>query len=379
MQQGKGIELDIQNFPSLSTNETDHSSADNGGKQEKILRTDCSGGLRAAGLDRYDKHIHHHNNNKSHNKSHNKSNTNYERFSNIINHNPHSILSDESKKIMKMKIKQRIDILSLMKSEQFVVPATRKQALRSPQWNHFENAELTELSTFNDPEMKVWELVPRPAGANVIGVRWVYDIKVDEHNNPTRYKARLVAKGYAQKEGIDYNETFAPTMNMSTSRMLVMLAATHNIKLTQYDVSTAFLHADLKEDVYVHQPEGHVVKGKEDHVYKLNKAMYGLKNAPKAYSDHFMKVLEKVGFVQSKGDDCLWSLNRGNSFIHYAYHVDDILCLCNDDDLKLKIFNTIKIKYKLKIRDEGDVSLFLGIKHIRHDDGTYSLSQHTIL
>ena len=112
----------------------------------------------------------------------------------------------------------------------------------------------------------MWELVQKPKGANVVGTRWVYDVKLDSSGAVQRYKARLVAQGFSQKKGIDYNETFAPTMHIKTMRILLALAARENLRAYQYDISTAFLHASLSEEVYVKQPPGHVVKGKENWV-----------------------------------------------------------------------------------------------------------------
>jgi hypothetical protein len=108
-------------------------------------------------------------------------------------------------------------------------------------------------------------------------------------------------------------------------------------------------------------------------VYKLRKAMYGLKNAPKAYSDHFMSVLSNLGFKQSTKDECLWSLKNGKSYIHYLFHVDDILVVSNNNMMRDSCF--IALEKLLKIRDEGPVSMFLGMLIKRLDDGSYSLSQ----
>ena len=202
----------------------------------------------------------------------------------------------------------RITILKTIIKGGVEVPLNRKQALKSALWSDFSKAEHVEIDAFSD--LDVWELVDRPSNANMVGVRWVYDVKVDEFGAVQRYKARLVAQGFSQKEGIDYTETIAPTMHVKTARMLLAIAARDNVRVHQYDVSTAFLHADLAETVYVRQPEGHVVKGNEKKVYRLKKAMYGLKNAPKAYSDHFMGILAQLGFTQSKKDECLWFFKK---------------------------------------------------------------------
>ena len=96
-----------------------------------------------------------------------------------------------------------------------------------------------------------------------------------------RFKARLVAKGFSQKEGIDYNEIFSPVVKHSSIRVLLALVAQFDLELQQLDVKTAFLHGDLEETIYMDQHEGFLGKGKEDHVYQLNKSLYGLKQSPR--------------------------------------------------------------------------------------------------
>ena len=289
---------------------------------------------------------------------------------------PNASLEEKEEKInnndeFKEALTNRINILKLIVKSGVEVPQTRKQALSSKFWPKFYEAETVELEAFND--FDVWELVPRPPRANVIGTRWVYDVKVDGEGNIVRYKARLVAQGFKQKEGIDYNETFAPTMHIKTARLLLAIAARDNVIAYQYDVSTAFLHAALIETAYVSQPPGHIIKGKENYIYRLKKAMYGLKNAPKAYSDFFMSVLRELDFVQSKQDECLWMLKKGKSYLYYLFHVDDILCVSNDEKMRNHYFK--KLATHVKIKDEGQVNMFLGMKITRHDDGSYSMSQ----
>jgi hypothetical protein len=270
-------------------------------------------------------------------------------------------------------IEQRMRVLKMVVKAGVEVPETRKEAQTGKYWAQFSDAENVELSSFK--KLDVWKLVPKPKGANVVGTRWVYDVKVDKLGVVTRYKARLVAQGFSQKKGIDFNETFAPTMHIKTARFLLSLAARENIEVRQYDISTAFLHASLSEEVFVKQPPGHVVSGKEDWVYKLNKAMYGLKNAPKAYSDHFMQVLKDLGFKQSACDDCLWMLKRGAYYVHYLFHVDDIICVSNSPGMRKTCFEALEERFSGGIKDEGPVSKFLGLIIERLKDGSYTLSQ----
>ena len=114
-----------------------------------------------------------------------------------------------------------------------------------------------------------WKLVDPPLGTKPIGCKWVYKNKYKADGSLDKHKTRLVAKGFAQKEGVDYEETFAPTAKWATIRTLFALAAQNGWKVHQMDVKTAFLNGDLKENVFMSQPKGFVVKGHEHNVCKL--------------------------------------------------------------------------------------------------------------
>ena len=120
-----------------------------------------------------------------------------------------------------------------------------------------------------------WTLVELPHGKQAIGTKWVYRIKYKVDGTLDKYKTRLVAKGYVQQEGIDYEETFAPIAKMTTVRLVLAVATHHGWPVAQMDVKSAFLNGILKEEVYVQQPQGFEIKGKERLVCKLKKALYG--------------------------------------------------------------------------------------------------------
>ena len=130
------------------------------------------------------------------------------------------------------------------------------------------------------------QLEPKP-----IGYKWVYKNKYRSDGSLNKHKARLVEKGYAQKEGINYEETFSATAKWATIHTLLSLAAQKQWKFHQMDVKTSFLNGDLKENVFMSQPEGFVVKGKEQKVCKLVKSLYGLKQAPHAW---YEKLTEHI-------------------------------------------------------------------------------------
>ena len=127
-----------------------------------------------------------------------------------------------------------------------------------------------------------WELVELPTGHRAIGLKWVYKVKRDEHGNIVRHKARLVAKGYVQRAGVDYDEVFAPVARMESVRLMLAVAAHQGWEVHHMDVKSAFLNGDLQEEVYVSQPAGFIIQGAEHKVLKLKKALYGLRQAPRA-------------------------------------------------------------------------------------------------
>lgn len=126
-----------------------------------------------------------------------------------------------------------------------------------------------------------YELVELPKGRKALKNKWVLKLNQDGNEKLVKYKARLVVKGFGQKKGIDFDEIFSPVVKMSSIRVALALTASLDLELEQLDVKTAFLHGDLKEEIYMAQPEGFEAKGKEHLVCKLKKSLYGLKQAPR--------------------------------------------------------------------------------------------------
>nr|GFB00017.1 retrovirus-related Pol polyprotein from transposon TNT 1-94 [Tanacetum cinerariifolium] len=155
-----------------------------------------------------------------------------------------------------------------------------------------------ELHQFD--RLDVWELVDRPLCTNVINLKWLWKNKHDEENTVIQNKSRLVAKGYAQKEGVDFEESFAPVARLEAVRLFIAYAAHKSFTIYQMDVKTAFLYGPLKEEVYVKQPDGFVDPYHPDKVYRLKKALYGLKQAPRAWHDELSKFLLSKGFTKDK-------------------------------------------------------------------------------
>nr|GEX52880.1 retrovirus-related Pol polyprotein from transposon TNT 1-94 [Tanacetum cinerariifolium] len=170
-------------------------------------------------------------------------------------------------------------------------PKNIKEAMADSAWIESIHEELHQFD-----RLDVWELVDRPLCKNVINMKWLWKNKRDEENTIIRNKYRLVAKGYAQKEGIDFEESFAPVARLEAVRFFIAYAAYKSCTIYQMDVKTAFLYGPLKEEVYVNQPDVFVNPYYPDKVYRLKKALYGLKQAPKAWYDELSNFLVSKGF-----------------------------------------------------------------------------------
>jgi hypothetical protein len=213
-----------------------------------------------------------------------------------------------------------------------------------------------ELNNFKRNE--VWSLVPRPK-QNVVGTKWVFCNKQDEHEVVTRNKARLVAKGYAQVASLDFEETFAPVARLESIRILLAYAAHHSFRLFQMDVKSAFLNGAIKEEVYVEQPPSFEDDRYPDHVFKLSKALYGLKQAPRAWYECLRDFL----IVTKTCDDDL--------FVCQIY-VDDIIFGSTNQKSCEEFSRVMTQKFEMSMM--GELTYFLGFQVKQLKDGTF-LSQ----
>ena len=142
----------------------------------------------------------------------------------------------------------------------------------APFWKEAINDEMDSIMGNG-----TWVLTDLTPGCKPLGCRWIFKKKMKSDGTIDKFKARLVVQGFRQKAGIDYFDTYAPVARITTIRLLIALAAIHNLVIHQMDVKTAFLNGDLGEEVYMKQPEGFVESGNEQKVCKLIKSLYGLK------------------------------------------------------------------------------------------------------
>jgi hypothetical protein len=155
------------------------------------------------------------------------------------------------------------------------LPRSVRDALADPNWRRAMEEEHTALL-----ENHTWDLVPRPAHANIVTGKWIFKYKFHADGSLDRYKARWVLRGFTQRPGVDYDETFSPVVKPTTVRTVLTLAHSRDWPIHQLDVKNAFLHGTLSETVYCSQPVGFTDSALPDHVCRLNKSLYGLKQAP---------------------------------------------------------------------------------------------------
>ncbi|GKA40188.1 retrovirus-related pol polyprotein from transposon TNT 1-94 [Tanacetum coccineum] len=184
--------------------------------------------------------------------------------------------------------------------------------------------------------------------------------KRDEENTVIRNKSRLVAKGYAQKEGIDFEESFAPVARLEAVRLFIAYAAHKSFTVYQMDVKTTFLYGPLKEEVYVNQPDGFVDPYHPDQVYRLKKALYGLKQAPRAWYDELSNFLVSKGFSKGSIDPTLFITKHGEDILLVQIYVDDIIFGSTNPKLSKRFEKLMHSKFDMSMM--GELKFFLGIQ-----------------
>ncbi|WVZ58134.1 hypothetical protein U9M48_008437 [Paspalum notatum var. saurae] len=215
----------------------------------------------------------------------------------------------------------------------------------------------------------VWDLVEPPPNWHPIGTKWVFKNKQGENGMVVRNKARLVAQGFCQKEGIDYEETFAPVARLEAIRILLTFAASKVFKLQQMDVKSAFLNGYIEEEVYVRQPLGFESARFPDRVYKLRKALYGLKQAPRAWYARLKSFLLKSGFVMGSVDKTLFLLSRGGDTLIVQMYIDDIIFGGSSHALVSSFAEQMSREFEMSLM--GELQFFLGLQIKQGPEGTF--------
>ncbi|KAJ9514290.1 hypothetical protein QJQ45_012314 [Haematococcus lacustris] len=256
---------------------------------------------------------------------------------------------------------------------------TVAEALASPQadmWIEAMNAELASLHS-----NQTWSLEERPANARVLPTKWVLKVKRDAAGNVERYKARLVAKGYFQQSGVDVGDVYAPVSKHTTLRALLAKAAAENMEVHQLDFETAFLNGVLEEHevIYVQQPEG-FREGSSNTVCRLHKALYGLRQAPRAWHARLCEELLAMNFKSSEADPALFTLHLPSGTVYLLVYVDDCLLCTQQGDTTGLAYVKQKLSSVFKLKDLGEARCFLGMQIVRdRAEGTILISQQKLI
>lgn len=252
-----------------------------------------------------------------------------------------------------------------------IEPRNYSEAMKDPRWKEAMAQELKALEANG-----TWTLEHLPPGKTPIGCKWVYKIKRQADGSIERFKARLVAKGFTQVEGLDFHETFAPVAKLVSVRCLLTVSLFKKWELHQLDVHNAFLHGDLEEEVYMQVPPGYQCN-QSGLVCRLQKSLYGLKQASRNWFAKFASALIDYGFVQSGADHSLFTFTEGDIFMAILIYVDDIILAGNDSERcrKFKLY----LSQHFHIKDLGTPKFFLGVEVARSPSGIFLSQRKYIL
>lgn len=234
-------------------------------------------------------------------------------------------------------------------------------------WIEAVNRELNSIE-----ENDTWMKVRKPENVNILDTKWLFTYKTLEEKEVDKYKARLVVRGFAQEKDKTYDDIYSPVARMATIRALLIFGNQFKHFFHQLDVKTAFLNAELNENIYIYPPEG--VECDNGEVFKLKKSLYGLKQASRCWNDEINNFLLKIGFTRSENDYCLYTLNCKSGKIVLLIYVDDIILTGPELAQIIKIKNVLMKNFKM--RDKGDLKYFLGLEICYdRDKGIFQLNQ----
>lgn len=236
------------------------------------------------------------------------------------------------------------------------LPCSVAEMRKRDDWPKWETAIREEINALK--RNHTWDLVELPAGRKPISCKWVFKIKRNDDGSEGQYKARLVARGFTQRQGFDYSETYSPTARLDTLRTVLAVANHERMCIHQMDVKSAFLNGSITEEIFMTQPEG--FDEGNGLVCRLNRSLYGLKQASRAWNERFHVFVEKLGFRRSTSDKCLYIRESGGQRLFLIIYVDDVLLVGH----KLKEILVVKkcFSNEFEMKDIGEVNCFLGMK-----------------
>ncbi|GKA28522.1 retrotransposon protein, putative, ty1-copia subclass [Tanacetum coccineum] len=240
-------------------------------------------------------------------------------------------------------------------------PTSYKAAMLDSESNKWIDAMNAEIQSMMDN--MVWVLVDLPPGCKTVGSKWIFKKKTDMDGIVHTYKARLVAKGYTQLYGVDYEETFSPVADIRAIRILISIAAYYDYEIWKMDIKTAFLNGYLDEDIYMVQPEGFVDPNHPRKVCKLQRSIYGLKQASRSWNKRFDEEIKRFGFAQNLDEPCVYQKASGSNVTFLILYVDDIIIMGNHIPSLQSVKDYLGKCFAMK--DLGEATFILGIKIYR--------------
>jgi hypothetical protein len=241
-------------------------------------------------------------------------------------------------------------------------PASVVEATQEAVWHR---AMIDELKSIE--ENQTWNLTELPTGRCATGLKWVFKVKKNQLGEVVRHKTRLVVKGYAQQQGIDFEEVFAPVVRLEAIMLLLALAVEEGWQVHHMDVKTAFLNGDLQEEVFIQQPPGFIQLGQEHKVLKLHKALYGLHQTPRAWNLKLDEKLNMLGFIKCNADHAIYCRGGKGERLIVGVYVDDLLITGSS----LKSIDRFKKEMVIVFRmsDLDLLTYYLGIEVHQTDKG----------
>ncbi|GJV81423.1 retrotransposon protein, putative, ty1-copia subclass [Tanacetum coccineum] len=242
-------------------------------------------------------------------------------------------------------------------------PTSYKAAMLDSESNKWIDAMNAEIQSMMDN--MVWVLVDLPPGCKTVGNKWIFKKKTDMDGIVYTYKARLVAKSYTQLYRVNYEETFLPVADIKAIRILMSIAAFYDYEIWQMDVKTDFLNGYLDEDIYMVQPEGFVDPNHLRKVCKLQRSIYGLKQASRRWNKRFDEEIKRFGFDQNLDEPCVYQKASGSNVTFLILYVDDIIIMGNHIPSLQSVKDYLGKCFSMK--DLGEAALFLESKSIEID------------
>lgn len=268
------------------------------------------------------------------------------------------------------------DRSSLKKTEKYEAcltmfnePKSFQEAISGENSKEWKSAIQEELDAHSKNE--TWTIIKKPHDCEPIGYKWVFKIKECPSDNSVKFKARLCAKGFSQRAGIDFEEIFSPVVRYDSIRILLAIAAHEDLEIGQFDIETAFLNGKLEENIYMQIPDG-VETEKNGMICKLNRSLYGLKQAARCWNQRFKSVLKELNFKTSQADQCVFYSHFGDEKVYIALYVDDGLILASSRKLLNDVLDSLNERFEMT---KGNTEIYVGMQ-IRRDRAKKSIFIH---